>query len=51
MIFLAPEAAFDKGDNDIEPAIMGEVLVSGLGCKPALLGPGRGIKQRPAKAR
>jgi hypothetical protein len=49
--FLATEAALDEGDDDIERAVAGEVFVTGLGREPALLRLGRGIEQRPAKAR
>jgi hypothetical protein len=37
LVRLAAEAALDKGDNHVEAAVAGEILVPGLGREPALL--------------
>jgi hypothetical protein len=48
--FLAAEVAVDKGHGDIEAAVAGEILVSGLRREPALLGLGCGVEHGAAKA-
>ena len=40
----------DKGDDNIEAAVAGEVLVPGLGREPALLGLGCGSEQGPGRS-
>src|SRR5215472_429858 len=47
---LPAEQAVDKSYDCIEAAVVGEVLVSGLECKPALLRLGGGGEQGAAKA-
>jgi hypothetical protein len=47
---LSAEAALDEGYGDIEPAVAGEIFVSGRGREPALAGLGCGVEHGAAKA-